>query len=160
MQDEDTERADHSSGCKSAKTVILCIFFFLKTNKKIHLILSDLFVVAAAELGNIHICVGSVPASSLGDSLSNMLWITFTNFWIWFFTSQALFAIVTGILLVHCSCTQMAGKEVRDTGSPTEMQDSPQYVWKNDKIKAKFICSQDLDGNHHLAVLVWPCPGI
>lgn len=64
-----------------------------------------------------------------------------------------LFAIVTGILLVHSSCTQMAGKEVRDTGSPTEMQDSPQCVWNHDKIKTKFICSQDLDRNHDLVVL-------
>lgn len=68
-----------SSGCKWAKTVSLWIFFLLKTKKNLHLILSDLFVVAVAGSGNIYPCMGSVPGLLTGNSLSNIFCITLTN---------------------------------------------------------------------------------
>lgn len=94
------------------------------------------------------------------SSLGTLDWHPLDNisklFLIWFIASQALFAIITGTVVVHSSCTQMSGKEITNTGSLIEMQDSPSCVWNQDKIKAKFICSLDLDRSCHLVVLERP----
>lgn len=158
MQGKDTERADYSSGCKSARTVSLWILFCLKT-KIIFTLFCQIcqWLLLLSRGTYIHVWA-MFQASSLGE----FEWHLFDNinklFWIWLLKPGAVCHCNWN--LVHSSCTQMAGKKVKDTGSPTEMQDSPPCVWNHDKTKAKFICSQDLDRNHSWAVLGWPCPGM